>query len=63
MIIVKLFHYELAGLPETANSIFKVVGYLRIGNNDFPIGWSWCLRDSCIDSKTEEKKHFLFLNP
>ena len=40
MIIAKLFHYELAGLPETANSIFKVMGYLRIGNNDFPIGWS-----------------------
>ena len=37
MIIVKLFHYELAGLPETANSIFKVMGYLRIRNNDFPL--------------------------
>ena len=28
---------ELAGLPETANSIFKVTEYLRAGNNDFAL--------------------------
>ena len=31
----KIFGDELAGLPETVNSIFNILEYLRVRNNDF----------------------------
>ena len=53
---------ELAGLPETANSIFKVMEYLRAENNDFTlIGYSiYCI--PVLVARLRKRHTFLFLH-
>ena len=60
MFIIRISVDELAGLPETANSIFKVMEYLKVGNNDFALA---CHGIYCIPvfvARLRKRNNFYF---
>ena len=57
--VIRFFLDQLAGLPETVNSIFKVLEYLRVQH----IYFAWYLLYFWIGKKDEGKKHFFIFRP
>ena len=54
---------ELAGLPETAESIFKVMKYLRAGNNDFALAGHCIYCTPVLVARLRKRNTFYFWTP